>query len=347
MGYIDHPHPRTYGLPIGAKQIMVKTIRARPTRVVPGFTIVELLVVIGIIGVLVALLLPAVQYARATARRMSCGNNLKQVSLAFHAYHDALGSFPPASVRAPYDVPYGFYGKPGWGWGALILPFVEQEALHDQLGVLTRNLDDSEDLIPLTQTKLEIYLCPSSPAPLLNPSFRDVAFPEKDVPATSNYKAMFGSANIAESGSVVPGCPTSNFSRGHCFGGETGIFGAGSANRMQDVTDGTSNTIAIGETTYGDIGDGVARMASVWTGISPEGTGGYPPKDRPMRVVMHSLANEPRWRINGTFKNAFSSHHPGGAQFGFADGSVRFLSETMDGVVAEHMADRADGFAIE
>src|SRR5205823_7988334 len=126
-----------------------------------GFTLVELLVVIAIIGVLVALLLPAVQAAREAARRMKCQNNLKQFGLALHNYHDAYGRMPASYYRAwPTSVGTTF-GTPGWGWGTMILPRLEQQALFDTLNVSTLQLNAS----PLTklpaQTPLPMFRCPS------------------------------------------------------------------------------------------------------------------------------------------------------------------------------------------
>ncbi|MBA4030907.1 MAG: prepilin-type cleavage/methylation domain-containing protein [Planctomyces sp.] len=308
-----------------------------------GFTLIELLVVIAIIAVLIALLLPAVQQAREAARRSQCKNNLKQMGLALHNYHDVHNTFPSASVRTTYTTTRGFYGKTGWAWSVMILPGLDQGALYNAMNVNINPLAENATLLPYLQTSLPVYLCPSSPTPKINASFKTTAHPATDVPATSNYKSVYGSMDEGGVASAVAGCPTSGFSRGHCFGGETGLFGAGSSVKFRDITDGTSNTLAVGEVTYGDIGDGIQRMAAVWSGVSDTGTGGTPTYDLPMRVVMHSLANTAARRINGTFRNAFSSHHVGGVHFLFADGSVRFITENIDGPTSENLANRADG----
>lgn len=307
-----------------------------------AFTLVELLVVIAIIGVLVALLLPAVQQAREAARRMQCSNNLKQMGLALHNYHGTYGSLPPATVRAPYTVSAGWYGKPGWGWGSLILPFVEQPALHEQMGVTTNQLQNYAsipNMVPLTQTKLDVYLCPSSPTPDLNDKFKKNAFPAEDVPASSNYKGVFGTNNEGATTGGPADCP-SGWWRGYCFKAENGLFGGGSKVKFRDITDGTTNTLAIGEVTYGDLGDGIDRMASAWVGMY-NGTG-WNGNDQVVRVLSESIANTTARRLFGTFKNAFSSHHPGGVQFVMGDGSVQFLPETINGITLENLAARAD-----
>lgn len=308
-----------------------------------AFTLVELLVVIAIIGVLIALLLPAVQQAREAARRSQCRNNMKQMGLALHNYHGTYGSFPPSTVRAPYTVASGWFGKPGWGWGALILPFVEQSGLHDALGVTVNQLqyyNTVPNMVQLTQTKLDVYLCPSSPIPDLNAKFKKDAFAAEDVPASSNYKGVFGTNNEGATSGGPADCP-SGWYRGYCFNAEDGVFGGGSKVKFRDITDGTSNTLAIGEVTYGDLGDGIDRMASVWVGMY--NGSGWSGNDQVVRVTQESIKNTTARRLFGTFRNAYSSHHPGGVQFLMGDGSVQFLPETINGVTLENLAARADG----
>ena len=124
-----------------------------------AFTLIELLVVIAIIGVLVSLLLPAVQQAREAARRAQCTNNLKQIGLALHNYHDANGRFPPGYRDPRPDSQPG----PGWGWPVFILPHVEQPSLHVQLDperTLFGNGADTTPTTPQTLTPLAVFRCP-------------------------------------------------------------------------------------------------------------------------------------------------------------------------------------------
>src|SRR4051812_41138627 len=128
-----------------------------------AFTLVELLVVIAIIGVLVSLLLPAVQSARESARRMSCSNNMHNLAIAMHNYHDTMGRFPSAYMDSAVDF------QENWGWGALILPYIEQQPMHTQLGVLNGSFYSQlakggtagKQVVKLSQQVIKIFMCPS------------------------------------------------------------------------------------------------------------------------------------------------------------------------------------------
>ena len=166
-----------------------------------AFTLVEVLVVIGIIGILMALLLPAVQAARETGRRMRCSNNLKQIGLALHNYHDTLGSFPPAMLNPNYEA--------RWGWAVLILPYLEQQPLHDKLTPDGGRIPAPSPTNGL-QTELPVYLCPSDEWASTNPVFRD-----------------YGKSNYALSGSIASGHNRTT--------------------KIRDIRDGTSCSILVGE----------------------------------------------------------------------------------------------------
>lgn len=185
-----------------------------------GFTLVELLVVIAIIGVLVALLLPAVQAAREAARKAHCKNNLKQVGIALHNYHDTHKVLPPGWLA---DAPEG---APGWAWGAFLLPYLEQSNSFRQIDT-TEHIDEPANAAARVLV-IESYLCPSDPFPnrfVLNS--QDT--PLMDV-AKSNYVGVFGTSEVED----VP----SN--------GE-GVFYHNSSTRLADVPDGLSNTLFVGE----------------------------------------------------------------------------------------------------
>lgn len=326
---------------------------SRPTRqpAINGFTLIELLVVIAIIAILVALLLPAVQQAREAARRSNCKNNLKQMGIAMHNYHDVHGVFAPAFVRVAYNAnTWGntggsSFGNPGWGWGALILPYIEQSALYDQLTPQLTRLSNLEPVLSIVRTPIKTYTCPSATFNPLNDKF---TITDTDMIATSTYKAVFGSYDTQQGTSThgISGC---SLVRGSCFTGETGVMGPSSSIKIRDIPDGTSSTVLIGEVPYGTTGaldtsgNYVNYRASVWAGISPTGSASNvavcQTLGRPSTVT---AANTNAYLINGTNSNAFGSHHRGGAQFVLADGGVRFVSENIDVDTLNNLADRAD-----
>lgn len=318
---------------------MVSRLRLRPASAFrSGFTLVELLVVIAIIGVLVALLLPAVQAAREAARRMKCQNNFKQFGLALHNYHDTYGRMPAAYYRAWPTSQGSTFGTPGWGWGTMILPRLEQTALYETLNVNTLKLDGSAATKVPAQTPLVAFRCPSDTGPKLNANRWNYA--------TSNYVAVFGA--LYDQASV--GQPVV---AGSVPGAQTGVFGPNSGTRMAEITDGTSNTIMIAEMSYGpngvkdSTGGKRAYNGAVWAGVPVEaGTGSN--VSNMLSLCGFAAGSDVRFRKMNTpdSSNAISSAHANGTQFSLADGSVRFLSQNADGKMIDAAADRADGAAV-
>jgi prepilin-type N-terminal cleavage/methylation domain-containing protein len=297
-----------------------------------GFTLVELLVVLAIIGVLVSLLLPAVQAAREAARRLQCRNNLKQIGLALHHYHDIVQSFPPGwMARSTPDVDAGFGER--WAWKVFILPQLEQTPLYDSL-----NVRDGGQPIPLaddprSQTILSVFLCPSDPGEFTNISYPD---PNGNFYPKSNYPGVFGR------GEAILDDPKS----------QNGIFGKNSRVRIADIRDGTSNTFAVGERDlrsrgqglFGSLGDPF-RHAAVWIRAMPRpgsiiGTTGM--YGRSVTGVCTDVPGSTRV-LNGPSSRAFGSAHAGGAFFLLADGSVRFVGESIDLVTYGRLAHKSDG----
>ena len=296
-----------------------------------GFTLVELLVVIAIIGVMVGLLLPAVQAAREAARRMSCTNNLKQIGLALHNYHDSHGKLPPGWMQpATPDVDGGFGER--WSWKVFVLPYLEQPAVYDSL-----NVNDGRQPIPLAddpraQAVFNSYLCPSDPGGNLNESYPD---PNGNFYPKSNYPGVHGRG---EQVSIA-------------IGGGNGLFGKASRVRFADITDGTSNTFAVGERdaksrgqgAFGSLGDPF-RHAAVWIRAMPR-PGSITPATQHGRSVTGVCTDLPGSTrlLNGESSRAFGSAHVGGAHFALADGSVRFVSESISPITYGRLAQRNDG----
>jgi prepilin-type N-terminal cleavage/methylation domain-containing protein len=271
-----------------------------------GFALVELLVVIAIIGVLIALLLPAVQAARESARRCSCCNNLKQVGLAMHLHHDTYGRLPAGWDG--YDAsgrPLAL-GYPGWGWAARILPFIEQANVEKNLINYQLPATDPAN----SQARLfliKTFRCPSDTG--------DVKFLNRDEEsgngtlefATANYVGVWGTTDTHVCGTLPAGTQCTS----------DGCLFHNSSTRFADILDGLSQTFLVGERN--------SRLDySTWVGTydvndcSPGrivGTASYPPNSQASDI------------------HNFSSEHPSGTHFLLADGSVRIVPETIDTAV--------------
>ncbi|MFO0923575.1 MAG: DUF1559 domain-containing protein [Pirellulales bacterium] len=301
-----------------------------------GFTLVELLVVIAIIGILVGLLLPAVQQAREAARRMSCQNNLKQIGLAFHNYADAHKKFPPAWISNNTATTAG---EPTiWSWGACILPFIEQAPLYNLVQPGRVRIDQNFVLGGANslalKSPLPSYRCPSDTGPALNDWGSTYGGDDtynrnlwngtaRTAGATSNYVI---NGDTADSNTPLM---VATFST---YGPPLGIAWQNSGVSFRDITDGTSNTALVGERAWQlrKVPIGAANAL----GFAPAGAGGTS-LNQQCRACLAVVAI-PYWGLNQTVINAahqsrgYSSQHPGGVQFVLADGAVRFISENID-----------------
>jgi prepilin-type N-terminal cleavage/methylation domain-containing protein/prepilin-type processing-associated H-X9-DG protein len=291
-----------------------------PQRRRRGFTLIELLVVIAIIAVLIALLLPAVQQAREAARRSQCINNLKQLGLALHNYHDTHNVFPPGWIGVQSGGP-DMEGPSGFAWGVHILPYVDQGPLYNRIN-FNVSLLDSSNAIAL-QTVLPVFRCPSDPSPdkwqiaeEANPSNILATLP------TANYVGGFGTEGAEDI------CIAAPFPAAQCVG--DGMFWHNSKVRMADVSDGTSNTIFLGE----HRSDKTLDWHSTWVGLVP---GGEEATARFLAVSDHT-PNHPALHIDD-----FSSWHTGGVHLLFGDGRVRFLTQSVDFGVFRAITTRAGG----
>jgi prepilin-type N-terminal cleavage/methylation domain-containing protein/prepilin-type processing-associated H-X9-DG protein len=319
-----------------------------------GFTLIELLVVIAIIGILIGLLLPAVQKIRESAARTQCVNNLKQLGLALHNYHDSNDSFPPGYIDGntnPNSTPDNDVG-PGWGWASFLLPFVEQQNVYNQIdfrvGVGLGNN------AAVSQLALKIHQCPSDP---YQQNF--TVWPTSVVVAHGNYvgcngweECFYGAGGNPQGGAGTDGL-TGNYG-----GSGVGLFYRNSHTRIANVTDGLSNTIVVGERSGN-------HSPSTWTGAVTGGqcpawmatvpaTPLYSPPPGPAYdnadydealVLAHGNATHlpsadfPIYDPD-TF---YSMHTPRGANFLFGDGSVHFLSSAIDPLTYQYLCTIAGG----
>jgi prepilin-type N-terminal cleavage/methylation domain-containing protein/prepilin-type processing-associated H-X9-DG protein len=310
-----------------------------------AFTLIELLVVIAIIAVLIALLLPAVQAAREAARRIQCTNNLKQIGIALHNYHGALGAFPPGYLSLMDPVTFDNDG-PGWGWASFSLSQMEQTPVYSSINLVLGVEFPANQTARLTL--LASFLCPSD-------AWRQDTFTVVDsttssttpgapicVVASSNYVGAVGNGDpsslypyIIDAGDPPPGRDNSN-----------GLFFRNHSINIAQITDGTSQTFAAGErsqnlsraTWTGAVTSAAVPLVALQaeTGLDPEGGGAL--------ILSHTGEghgpNSPSGLAHG---DQYWAMHPGGANFLFADGSVRFIKELVGFTIFQALATRAGG----
>ena len=288
-----------------------------------GFTLVELLVVIAIIGILVGLLLPAVQAAREAARRMQCSNNIKQLALASHNYHDTHKKFP-IGQHLYGNTTGGVFRGLGYNWSFALLPFIEQSSIYNQFDnrfpVFEKTITKNG---LLAGTPLAAFSCPSD----LKPPTIELTSEAINPAVTSSYKAVNGAYNNGYSNLTNTDQVAFN---GTFERDSRAVFG------MTNLTDGTSNTIIIAETKWG-MNASKRTRTYVYGASDPTTTfatgasecsfvNGQTPMNWVITVAVSS-AN----RTAGSF-------HPGGAQFAFGDGSVHFISENIDHTASAYFA---------
>ena len=305
-----------------------------------GFTLIELLVVIGIIAVLVGLMLPAVQKVRESASRMKCQNNLKQIGLALHAYHDRSGAFPPGYSSNQVNTDGT---GPGWGWAAHILPDLEQDALYRQIDFTKPITDPSHDA-PCT-ANIPFLRCPSDRRqnPIVLSEFVNAAGLTTPIGRT-NYVGCYGNTPfLGESPSVMTTHLVIDAISGR------GMFHRNSATKILDITDGTSQTIAVGEKS-------ADKTLGSWIGVIPGSTwtsandianyGGIPTNISAAMTLGHACRQHPPSASAGVAED-FSAPHPNGVNFVFADGSVHSVRTTVSMTIYPFTASIADSLSIQ
>ena len=311
-----------------------------------GFTLVELLVVIAIIGILVALLLPAIQAAREAARRTECSNNLKQIGIALHNYHDTFGKLPYGSFNLRQQWP-----SSGTNWRALILPFIEENAVFDQLrfssdpavhfmagGAAGGNALNGNDV--LKNLIIDGYVCPSS---VIEP----IGGHNNTLAMNIHYVGLQGAAR------PIPGPYPNRGSRDCSYGwtSNSGMLAKNECFSLKDATDGTSNTLLVAEQS-GLVGDRniTANYYGGWYGTRHPRTMDQNPCGDLWGAGTTAVRYAPNLDIiltgasqmyhNNTILN---SEHPGGILVLLTDGSGRFVSDSILLNTLKKLACRYDG----
>jgi prepilin-type N-terminal cleavage/methylation domain-containing protein/prepilin-type processing-associated H-X9-DG protein len=287
-----------------------------------AFTLIELLVVIAIIAVLIALLLAAVQKVRAAANRMACTNNLKQLGLALHNFHDSHRKFPPGQVKGPLPEA-GVFNAANHGWGAFILPFIEHQPLFSRYH-WDLNVTDPVNR-PVGATQLQIFQCPSA-----EPNRFFTAGPS-GMGACGDYAPTWCFSTKAESKCEID--PLENYQ---------GVLQPNHMTRLSEITDGTSQTILLTEDA------GRPRLWRIGKSGPDQTVEGGPWVAVNSGIILLGSTADGTMRpgpcaINCTNKGEVYSFHPGGANAVFADGSVHFLRANMTINVLAALITRAGG----
>lgn len=303
-----------------------------------GFTLIELLVVIAIIAIVASLLLPAVQQVREAARKTQCKNNLKQIGIALHNYHDTYTVFPPGYIArdvSPSDNAAAEAG-PGFAWGTMLLPFLDQAPVYG-LFDFEGNATDAQNA-ETGAMNLKQFICPSDPASInFTPTDGSSNIQDSNgadiVLAPSNYVGMYGYGNVT----ARPGSGS-------------GILYRNSSVGIRDLTDGTAYTYAVGERNFAlgkstwyaaipgyEVNAGMSGMMSSMTEGSAQLVLGHVGQGEGTMMVMHHTANNTPHVVN------YGSKHEGGTHFLMCDGAVDFVSENVNYDNYRHSGERNDG----
>ncbi len=350
-----------------------------PSRPIPprrAFTLIELLVVIAIIAILIALLLPAVQQAREAARRTQCKNNLKQIGLALHNYHDLFNTFPPGYIANSNNASANWQG---WSWTTMLLPQFDQAPLYNNFsnffstGMVSALVSTTYNPV-VTNNSIVAMRCPSDSGQQ-SVNFVDV-LPTVGGTATT-YTNLFGRSNYVGNVGWWINTANSNAPTGIVDGvavttaNYRGVFGENSKIGLQSMTDGSSNGLLVGER-YSLAAGGQASIGqpvghAVWAGAGNRATADglalvlgdtagltLTPNSLTTKIGTSSTSSLLSYQINGNNKSGsvrgqttgFGSMHTGGAHFLMGDGAVKFLSENLDAVIYRNLGTINDGYPV-
>lgn len=315
-----------------------------------AFTLVELLVVIAIIGVLVSLLLPAVQSAREAARRMSCSNNLKQLGLGMHNYHDTYKSLPLPGLHLRDLIANASSTSSSHSWAVMLLPFIEQQNIQDQYDMRdmggSRGFRDNPGNLLLGSVELAVYRCPS------DSGRKELFSPTSSWILPNGSRGGLARANYGINGGAGNAYSRTDFrvrnERGPFHFGGSGNPNAPYSANFADIRDGLSNVILLGEMIAGD---SQSDIRGVWAYATGAAFCGGEPSYRANRILLgpNGIALDDRQMdrpgqcgyvgvidrhmrcVSGGSRGfqTSRSYHPGGVQVCVADGSVRFVSQTI------------------
>lgn len=284
-----------------------------------GYTLVELLAVACAVSLVGCQLVGGVSHAREAARRSQCKNNLKQIGLALHNYHDVYRKLPPGWIGVDSDLKQpNVFGVNGWGWNARLLAFLDQAPLFNKIDFsisITDQLNGST-----IATVLPVLRCPSDPFSKATWTIKDASSKDLAQVATANYIASFGTSDLSQCESLKPGQV--------CEG--DGLFLHNGALEFEEIKDGLSNTLAVGERLTSEKLD---RMTT-WSGV-------FPTAKSPFARILGTSDQT----LNEKAKNvsSYDSDHQGAAQFLIMDGSIRALNSDIDLKVLQAMTTRAGG----
>jgi prepilin-type N-terminal cleavage/methylation domain-containing protein/prepilin-type processing-associated H-X9-DG protein len=317
----------------------------RRTKSQAGFTLIELLVVIAIIAILIGLLLPAVQKVREAAARAKCQNNLKQIGLGLHNYHDANRVLPPG-YTATNPVAGTNETQPGWGWSAYLLPYIEQGSLYSTLNLALPIENTASSNATSAANIVKMYLCPSD-------SVADLPVPVVSYLDPSSTIVNAGPSSYA-------GCVGNDACDVFDNHPLNGVFFCNSQTRLTDIVDGTSTTILIGERSRD-------QVKGIWAGVPTNAMLQPGPRNEFLSTATISPARGGMLLCHGHLLNAigdsdgglddYSSNHTGGANLLYGDGSVRFFrsvsydnadgSYSADSLLLQALCTRAGGEPIQ